>query len=135
MSTPLAADGRSRGSVTAVAICWVASIVGLAGLVVDGGRVVTAHVRAADRAAGAARMGAQQLESLRAGVPRIDCDRAVPVVRTVLAGSAPDSVRIRCDAGSLAVTVGVTVATPGLRLFGVVDRRVVVTREVRMVEG
>lgn len=136
MSThPVDDTHRARGSITAVVMCWTTLIVGLAGLVTDGGRVVTAHVRAADQAAGAARRGAQQLTDLRGGAPRIDCPRAERVVRDVIGRSPHDSLRIDCGPESLTVVVGVTVRTSALRMFGVGDRHVTVVREVRIVQG
>lgn len=134
MPTSPVTEHSHRGSVTAVALCWVAVIVGLAGLVADGGRVVSAHVRAADRAAAAARMGAQHLVGLRGGVPRIDCTEAVPVARAYMHRNGYDSVRVRCGETSLSVAATVVVPTSGLRVFGVGDRRVSVSREVRIVQ-
>ena len=136
MSTRLAGeDAPARGSITAVVLCWVTLIVGLAGLVIDGGRVVAAHAQAADRAAGAARAGAQQLTDIRAGSPRLDCARARAVTRADLARTPHEALRISCDAESLSVTLVVTVRTTGLRFFGVGDRRVSVTRVVRILRG
>ena len=136
MSTrPTAEDAPARGSITAVVLCWVTLIVGLAGLVIDGGRVVAAHARAADLAAGAARVGAQQLTDLRVGSPRVDCRRAEAATRVALARGSGDSIRISCDAESLSVTLSVIVPTTGLRFFGVGDRRVSVTRIVRIIQG
>lgn len=124
-----------RGSITAVVLCWVTLIVGLAGLVIDGGRVVSTHVRVSDQAAAAARAGAQQLTDIRAGSPRIDCVRAEAVTRAGLARTPHQSIRITCDTGAISVTLVATVRTTGLRFFGVGDRRVSVTREVRILQG
>lgn len=136
MSThPTGERDAARGSITAVVLCWVTLIVGLAGLVIDGGRVVAAHARAADQAAGAARAGAQQLTDLRAGSPRIDCFRAEAATRTVLARTPHDSIRITCNTEAISVTLVATVRTSGLRFFGVGDRRITVTREVRILQG
>lgn len=123
-----------RGSITAVALCWLVLLVGLSGLIIDGGRVVATHVRAADRAAAAGRMGAQQLANIRGGSPNIDCAAAVTVVRSEMARAGYTRASVGCTATTIRVSVTVRVPVRGLRFFGVGDRQVHVTREVRTVQ-
>jgi len=68
-----------RGSVTAFIVGLVMTFIACAGLAVDGGRLVTAKVRASDRAENAARLGAQAVTGIRLGVPIVEERRAVRI--------------------------------------------------------
>lgn len=129
-------DSRSgRGSISAVVVCWTVLYLGLAGLVLDGGRLVAEHVRLSDRAAAAARLGAQQLTNIRGGMPRVDCSIAVPIVRRTMADNGYRETRIRCTESDISVEASTNVKMVGLRLLGVPDRRIRIVRVVRTVQG
>jgi hypothetical protein len=70
-----------RGSVTAFVTVFTVALLGVAGLVVDGGLILSAHRRAFNEAEAAARAGAQAVDiaALRAGggvrIDRPDAER------------------------------------------------------------
>lgn len=68
-----------RGSITALVVGLVMTFIACAGLAVDGGRLVTAKIRASDRAENAARLGAQAVTNLRLGVPVVEERRAIRI--------------------------------------------------------
>jgi hypothetical protein len=72
-------DIDEQGSITAMVVGLVMTFIACAGLAVDGGRLVTAKVRASDRAENAARLGAQAVTNLRLGVPIVEERRAVRI--------------------------------------------------------
>lgn len=118
-------DGR--GSVTAFVVILTSSLMLLVGLVHDGGRLVAAHLRAADRAAAAARAGAQELEGLRTGYPTIDVAAATQRARDHLASDGTGGV-VDATAHSVTVTVRDLVVFELLTLLGVKGGEVAATR-------
>ena len=58
---------RDSGSITVFVVGLVLSFMVSAGLALDGGRLVSARVAVADHAENAARIGAQQVGSMRSG--------------------------------------------------------------------
>ncbi|MEW6470663.1 MAG: pilus assembly protein TadG-related protein [Actinomycetota bacterium] len=71
--------GDERGAVTAFVVTFTVALLGVAGLVGDGGFVLAAHRQAADEAEAAARAGAQAVDegALRAaGTVALDPDAA-----------------------------------------------------------
>lgn len=77
-------DTDEQGSITAMVVGLVMTFIACAGLAVDGGRLVTAKVRASDRAENAARLGAQAVTNLRLGVPIVEEHRAVRIASDFL---------------------------------------------------
>ena len=65
---------KEEGTVTAFLTCLTVALLAVAGLVVDGGQVLAARIRAYDDADAAARAGAQAVSeaSLRQGQVRLD---------------------------------------------------------------
>lgn len=61
---------------TAFVAALLAIFVSVAGLTVDGGRLVATRIELLDHAENAARVGVQNVTSLRSGNPRVDVDRA-----------------------------------------------------------
>lgn len=121
-----------RGSISAFVVIVMSALIACAGLVVDGGRRVTDTVRAADHAGAAARVGAQQISSVRGGVLTIDPHRAMQAAQRYL-----DARRLTGDvqATSVRVTVTVQISTPTalLHLVGVDRSTVRVTRSAVVV--
>jgi hypothetical protein len=124
----------SRGSISAFVVCSVMTLVSLAGLAFDGGRVVATYAELADAAQNAARMGDQFLVGVRAGQPRVDVDAGTRAVR--------DYLRVRglsCDVSvegrMISVTVRTSIHMRILSIIGVSPRRVEVTRRAALVEG
>lgn len=118
---------RERGSVTAFVVGIVTSLVALAGLVHDGGRLVAAHVRAADQAAGAARAGAQEVTGIRAGHVVIDIPAAAHSARRHVATLGAQG-RVEVTPYGVTVTVRVPVGFALLSLVGLEGREVSATR-------
>jgi len=67
---------REEGSVTAFVTALLGVFVVVAGLTVDGGRLVAARIELLDHAENAARVAVQNVTSLRSGSPQVDVDRA-----------------------------------------------------------
>lgn len=125
---------RDRGSVSAFVVMLTVMLVVCAGLVVDGGRLVGAHVSAADHAENAARRGAQEMVGIRAGVPHIDASRAQAAAAGYLHAHGVDgTVLIAGDE----VTVTVTAREPStlLHLVGIEAMTATATRSARPVVG
>lgn len=112
-----------RGSVTAFIVGLVMTFIACAGLAVDGGRLVTAKVRASDRAENAARLGAQAVTGIRLGVPIVEERRAVRIasdfLRSVGASGSVDANRFE-----VCVTIREQVGMTLLDLVGVDSRPV-----------
>lgn len=112
-----------RGSVTAFIVGLVMTFIACAGLAVDGGRLVTAKVRASDRAENAARLGAQAVTGIRLGVLIVEQRRAVRIasdfLRSVGASGSVDANRFE-----VCVTIREQVGMTLLDLVGVDSRPV-----------
>lgn len=112
-----------RGSITALVVGLVMTFVACAGLAVDGGRLVTAKVRASDRAENAARLGAQAVTGLRLGVPEVDERRAVRIAGEFLE-SFGASGNIEANRYEVCVTIREQVEMTLLGLVGVGSKSV-----------
>lgn len=118
---------RDRGSVTAFVVGITLSMMLLVGLVHDGGRLVSAHLRVGDHAAGAARSGAQELTGLRAGAEVLDVVGATRRAHEYLmARGATGEVSVTPSA--ITVTVHTRVTMEILSVVGVVARDVSASR-------
>jgi len=125
-------DGRDRGVVTAFVVGLVLTFAVVAGLAVDSGRLVAAHVTAGDHAENAARAGAQEVTLVRLGWRLIDPRRATATARAYLDAHGVDG-EVSADFQSVTVTVRVRQSTTLLRLVGVGERSVSSTRTARLV--
>ncbi len=123
---------RDRGVVTAFVLGLVMCFVVIAGLAVDSGRLVAAHVTAGDHAENAARAGAQEVTLVRAGWRLLDPRRAAASARAYLDANGLDG-DVRADFVSVMVTVRVRQSTTLLWLVGVGDRVASSTRTARLV--
>lgn len=136
MSTHDAEDdvSRSRGSISAFVVCLTMSLLVLAGLVFDGGRVVARYAQLSDTAENAARIGAQQVVGIRAGEPRLNESAARRRIADFLnQNNVAGRVTVR-DGGAI-VEIRDTVEMRLLSLIGIRDRRVIVTRTSFVVSG
>lgn len=122
-----------RGSVTAFVVTMTASLVGLVGLVHDGGRLVAAHLQAADRAAGAARVGAQEVVGIRAGQVEIAAATARRRAQDELAAQGAEGT-VTATPHAVTVTVRQPVAFELLSLLGLPGRVVQATRTAVVVQ-
>ena len=128
-----------RGSVSVYVVIIAASLMLMAGLCVEGGRVLNARSTLADQAEQAARVGVQQLsmEKLRgSGVAATDPSAASSAARSYLArtGDAQTST-VKASSDRVSVTVERDVPTTMLRLVGVTSIHVTVTGEARNAFG
>lgn len=121
-----------RGSVTAFVVAMTVSLLGLVGLVHDGGRLVAAHLRAADHAGGAARSGAQELVGLRSGQETLDVFAAHHQAQRYL-GAVGGRGEVAVSLTSVTVTVRQRVAFELLSLVGLTGHDVTATRTARAV--
>ena len=124
-----------RGSVSVYVVIIAASLMLMAGLCVEGGRVLNARSTMADQAEQAARVGVQQLsmDKLRgSGVAATDPSAASSAARSYLArtGNAQTST-VKASSDRVSVTVERDVPTTMLRLVGIPSIHVSVTGEAR----
>lgn len=120
-------SSRERGSVTALVLGLVATFVVCAGLVVDGGRVVSAYLTVADIAENAARSGTQELQSLRSGHPKLEPQRAARAAERYLR-LAGVSGKVSFQGNIIIVTADRSVSFSLLRLIGLMGTRVSAVR-------
>jgi len=121
---------RDRGSVTAFFVGIVPVFVLLAGLVVDGARVVSGRVAVGDHAENAARLAAQEVELIRLGWRVVDPDRARSVAMAYLRSHDLEG-SVRVEPRSVTVEAMDTVPTALLDLVGRDDY---IVRETRTAE-
>lgn len=122
MNTKVAARRlrEESGQVTPFVVVFVAALMLMAGLVIDGGLALAAKVRAIDEAQAAARAGAQALD-LRAyrtsDTVVLDPARAAAAARSYLS-STGDSGQVRVSGDTVFVTVTIAQPTQILGLAG-----------------
>ena len=118
---------RDSGSITGFVLVITMAVICCAGLVIDGGRIVGAKVSASDHAENAARVGAQQVVSLRTGQWVLDAVRAKRNAEAYLVAHGVDG-SVAVSANRVTVTVQSTVSTTLLRLVGVSTKSVHASR-------
>ena len=112
-----------RGQVTAFVVCFAVALLLLAGLTIDGGRAISARLRALDEAQQAARSGAEMLDlqALRStGTTTLDPSAAQQAAQSYLAATG-DSGQVTVAGDTVDVIVTVSVPTQILGLVGVHD--------------
>lgn len=128
---------RERGSTSVFAICVVSVLMLLAGLCIEGGRVLNARASLADSAEQAARAGAQKVHSssLREnGALSMDAPAAASAARAYMRSSgvgAGSMVEVSTVGGVVTVRASDQVPTGMLALVGIssIDIEVVATAE------
>ena len=98
-----------------------------AGLVFDGGRIVGGRVSAEDRAAAAARAGAEEIAVMADGRVVLDPPRAASRARSYLAANGASG-QVEVIGGRITVTVSAQVPMTLLRLAGVGTKTVTASR-------
>ena len=121
-----------RGSVSAFVLGLVMTFVACAGLAIDGGRMISARIRAADRAENAARVGAQAVTNIRLGIPIVDQQSAVRLAHKFLVTSGAHG-SVTANGVEVCVSVNARVPMTLLALIGTTPRRVAVERCARPV--
>jgi hypothetical protein len=125
---------RDRGSISAFVVMLTVMLVVCAGLVVDGGRLVGAHVSAADHAENAARRGAQEVTGIRAGEPHVEPTRARAAAAGYLRAHGVDGT-VEVAGDEITVTVRAREPSTLLHLVGIDAMTVSATRSARPVVG
>lgn len=124
----------NAGSVTAFVAVIATALVLVAGMVIDGGQVVSAGIDARRLASSAARAGAQEVDvdHLRAtGRPALASARGADAARDFLASAGADGT---VEVAGAAVTVTVVVEHR-MRLLPLPARQVTATRTARATPG
>lgn len=117
---------NDRGSVSGFVVVITIAVLACAGLVVDGARVVSAKLDAADHAENAARAGAQEVVA-RDGVITLDVVRARESAQAYLSGTGVGATLVVTPA-RITVTVSRTVEMTLLSLVGVSVKTVSASR-------
>ena len=125
------------GQVTAMWAILALALLVLAGLVYDGGQILTARREANNLARQAARAGAQQLDenSLRAGEPTLDPTAADAAARGYLARQNVTPTAVVVAGSTVTITVTLRQPTPLLALVGINGRTVTSTASARSARG
>ena len=126
-----------RGSITAFVLVMVAALLALAGLVVDGGALLSARREGVNIAHGAARIGTQEIDetaSRRGGRPTMDKAAAVREAEAYVASRGWDGRAVAFD-DRVEVTVTTSRSLTLLGAFGVGPRTVTATSSARPVFG
>jgi len=124
-----------RGTISVFVVVVTVALISVAGLVLDGGRLLGARREAQDIAANAARAGAQALDEdqLRAGRTVIDPTAGAAAVSRYLAQTpATGTSSVSGDAVTVRVQMPVRVLLP---LTGTSQRTVTATQRARAVQG
>jgi hypothetical protein len=125
---------RDQGVVSGFVVGIGLSLVVMAGLAVDSGRLVAARTEAADHAENAARLAAQEITLIRLGVRTIDPTRAHSVAAAYFDQHGVDG-SVVIDHQSVTVTVRAEQSTTLLHLVGVDSRSLSATRTAMVVAG
>lgn len=123
-----------RGSLSAMAVCLVPSLILVAALSIDGGRLVVAYQRASDAASIASRDGAQEITGIMEGDVHIDAHGAVNSAERTLRSLGYDG-SARATRTFVEVTIERRVSLPLLTIIGIGSRTVRVTRTSDAVVG
>ena len=121
------------GSITSFVICICLVFVFCAGLVVDGSRLVGAKSEALDLAGNAARVGAQELLSIRSGGNALHPARAIAAAKKYLRINAASGM-VTCDGKSVTVRVTTTVKMTILGSIGIGSRKITAVQSATPVD-
>jgi hypothetical protein len=123
-----------RGSLSAMSVCLLLSVIALVGLVFDGGTSVNEYMRLSDIAENAARRGAQEIVGIRAGEAHIDGREALIASKNYLR-SHDVSGSVSVTRESVIVEVEGDVPFQILSIFGLSGRHLRVVRTAGIVAG
>lgn len=133
MNACLCTRGNDRGSISAFVVCLAVTFIAVAGLAVDSGRLVSAHIAVADHAENAARVAAQQVRGLRSGERELDPARARAAAGRYLAqfGLTGD---VEVGTTKVEVTARMVGTVTLLRILGIRNRQVSATRRAELID-
>src|SRR5262249_55151271 len=122
MGESVAPDGRDSGSLTLLLAVLIIALLALAGLVVDGGRMLNQAAKAYAIAQGAARAGAGMVDrsaAYRSGTFLVDQGQALAAARAYLASTGYVGAVSADGPRQIKVTVTITGRTLVLSLIGI----------------
>ncbi|MBU3689542.1 MAG: hypothetical protein B7C54_06170 [Acidimicrobiales bacterium mtb01] len=125
---------RDRGIVSGFVVCLTLTLTAATGLAIDAGRLVAAHVQVADHAENAARVGAQEITLIRAGIRALDPVKARSAARDYLAAHGLEG-DVVVSGRSITVTVRREQPTVLLDLLGIGSQRTSASRTAVVVAG
>lgn len=125
---------RDRGSITAFVVALSLTLVAFAGLALDSGRMVAAHIEAADHAENAARRGAQEVTKIRDGLRWLDTSASREAALDYLADQGVIG-SVTATREAVTVTVSIEQETLLLDLVGIDEHTVSATRTAELVAG
>lgn len=128
---------RDAGQATAFAVVMISALIFVTGLVLDGGLVLSARLRALGQAQEAARAGARTIDLLiyrQHGRVVLDQDKAAAAARTYLA-TAGATGTVQVAANRVTVTVHHTQHTQILTTIGITGISVQATATARPARG
>ncbi len=125
---------NERGSISAFVVCSLIGIFALAGLVFDGGRVISAYADISDIAENAARIGCQHVSGVRSGQIHVDPDDARTEIRDYLQSQKVQG-SVEIGDGGARVVIQREVSMKLLSLIGFSSRTIKVTRSAHVVAG
>jgi len=125
---------NSRGSLSALTVCLVLSMMALIGLVLDGGATINNYVRLSDIAENAARAAAQEISGVRTGDIQID-NRAAVIVGQEYLRMRGVSGTVTTSSDSVVVEVSGETRFQILGLIGLSSRKIHLLRTARLVAG
>lgn len=125
---------RDRGSITAFVVALSLTLVAFAGLALDSGRMVAAHIEAADHAENAARRGAQEVIKIRDGLRWLDTSASREAALDYLADQGVIG-SVTATREAVTVTVSIEQETLLLDLVGIDEHTVSATRTAELVAG
>lgn len=123
---------QQRGSFSAFMVIMIVSLVALSGLVFDGGRIIGAYLEMSDDAQNTARIGTQNIVSIRAGEPEIDPAQAHQDMSNYLQQQGHDA-SVYVTKESITVEIRKYVPMRVLNMFGISGRTISVRRTAQMV--
>ena len=123
---------QQRGSFSAFMVIMIVSLVALSGLVFDGGRIIGAYLEMSDDAQNTARIGTQNIVSIRAGEPEIDPAQAHQDMSNYLQQQGHDA-SVYVTKESITVEIRKYVSMRVLNMFGISGRTISVWRTAQMV--
>ncbi len=125
---------KNRGSLSALLVCLVLAAMTLVGLVFDGGASINEYMRLSDIAENAARVGAQEIEGIRAGDAKID-ERSAEIASRNYMRMHRVTGTVEATADSVVVEIFGFTNFQILGLVGLSGRRIHVLRSARLVAG
>lgn len=125
---------EDEGSITAFVVVLAMTFIACAGLAIDGGRLIATKIELGDQAENAARVGAQEVASLRSGTLQLDERRAVHAAEGFLTSEGLEG-EVFIQNNEVTVIVSRVVPMTLLGLFGANEKTLTARRSAIPVDG